>query len=119
MKCNFQSSAGDTCCLLFMNQGLTNSVHSVPQVSRFICVRQKILKPMHLCRPFFPLHIAFCQLSVLGFHCFLQQTTIIVLFSGMFFMLKIKKSLMLPCIKLPVTGTLLSGGCRTLRTYTM
>ena len=85
----------------------------------YFCVRQKILKPMHLCRPFFPLHIAFCQLSVLGFHCFLQQTTIIVLFSGMFFTLKIKKSLMLPCIKLPVTGTLLSGGCRTLRTYKM
>ena len=37
----------------------------------YFCVGQKILKPpIHLCQPFSPLHIAFCQLSVLGFHCF-------------------------------------------------
>ena len=37
----------------------------------YFCVGQKILKPpINLCRPFSPLHIAFCQLSVLGFHCF-------------------------------------------------
>ena len=35
MKCYFQSSVGDTCCLLFTNQGLTNSVHSVLQAKLF------------------------------------------------------------------------------------
>ena len=46
MKCYFQSSVGDTCCLLFMNQGLTNCVHSVPQANLFqfgIIVCQYIL----------------------------------------------------------------------------
>ena len=73
-------NVGDTCCLLLMNQGLTNSVQST--ASQFIliwhycmpiysCAHQKILKPMHSCRSFSPLHIAFCKLSVRGFHCFL------------------------------------------------
>ena len=46
--------------------------HCIPIYS---CLHQKILKPMYSCRPFFPLQIVFCQLSVLGFHCFLQHTT--------------------------------------------
>ena len=46
--------------------------HCIPIYS---CLHQKILKPMYSCRPFFPLQIAFCQLSVFGFHCFLQHTT--------------------------------------------
>ena len=38
----------------------------------FLCC-QKILKPTHLCMPFSPLHITLCQLSVLGFPCFLRN----------------------------------------------
>ena len=70
MKCYFQASAGDS-CLLFMNQGMTNSVHCVLRVCQFILVYTKnFMHPMHLCTSFSPLHIAFCQLSVHGFSCF-------------------------------------------------
>ena len=72
--------AGD----MFMNQGLTNSVYSLPQanlfqfgiiVCQFILVCTKNSKAYAFMQAFSPLHIAFCQLSVLGFHCFLQHIT--------------------------------------------
>ena len=81
---NFQSSFGDTCCLLFMYCLLfiVCTVYRKPIYSNLALLyanlflfAPKILKLMYSCRPFPPLHIAFCQLSVLGFHCFLQHTT--------------------------------------------
>ena len=35
---------------------------------------KKSMHPMNLCTPFSPLHIALCQLSVLGFPCFFYNT---------------------------------------------
>ena len=77
----FQASIRLSCWLFFINQGLTNSVHSVPQLCAqctqliYSCVRQKIQKPKHLCMPFSLLHIALSQLSVLGFACFFHITS--------------------------------------------
>ena len=36
----------------------------------FLCTPKKSMHPTNLCTPFSPLHIALCQLSVLGFPCF-------------------------------------------------
>ena len=84
-----------------------------------LCTPKNSVHLMNLCTPFSPLHIAVCQLNVLGFPFFLQQTTIIVLFCGMVSTLETEKYLTLTCIRLCVTGISLRDGCNTLRTFKM
>ena len=73
---------------------------------------KKSMHPTNLCTPFSPLHIALCQLSVLGFPCFF--TTHHKNCFALFFTLEIEKSLTLTCIRLCVTGISVRDGCRTL-----
>ena len=128
MKCYFQSSAGDTCCLLFMNQGLTNSVHSVPQanlfqfgiiVCQFILVRTKKFQSLCIHIGLFPHCISLFVNSVsLVFIVFYNTPHNCFVLRNVFH-IRDKKILMLPCIKLCVTVILLRCGFRTLRTYKM
>ena len=48
MKWYFQASVGHTSCLLFMNQGLKNSVQSVPQLCQFIVMYAKKFKNLSI-----------------------------------------------------------------------
>ena len=55
MKWYFQASVGRTYCLLFINQGLTNSVHSVPELCQFILVYPQKFKSLSIIYSFFPI----------------------------------------------------------------
>ena len=128
VKCYFQlSSVGnmllETCFLLFMNQCLTNSVYSLPQanlfqfgiiVCQFILVCTKNSKAYVFMQAFSPIAYRFLSTECPWFSLFFTTHHIIVLRNV--FHVRDKKCLMLPCIKLCVTGNLLRGGCRTLRT---
>ena len=116
----FKASVGHTCCLLLINQGLTNSVHSVLQLYQFILVYAKKFKSLSIYVCLFPHCILlFLNQVSLVLLAFSQHTPIIILICGMFFMIEIEKPLTLPCIKLSMTGISLRGQCRTLGTYTM
>ena len=83
MKCYFQASAGDS-CLLFMNQGMTNSVHCVLRVCQFILVyTKKIYAPYAFIYVHHFLHciLLFVSWVSMVFHVFLQRTTRIVLWN--------------------------------------
>ena len=111
--------AGD----MFMNQGLTNSVYSLPQanlfqfgiiVCQFILVCTKNSKAYVFMQAFSPIAYRFLSTECPWFSLFFTTHHIIVLRNV--FHVRDKKCLMLPCIKLCVTGNLLRGGCRTRRT---
>ena len=119
MKWYFQALVGHTRWLFFTNQGLTNSVHSVPQLCQFILVYTRKLKSLGIYVCLFPhcilLFLNWVSLALLVF--FSHHTLIIVLFCGMFFTIEIEKSLTLPCFKLHMTGISLRSRCRALWTY--
>ena len=104
---------------------IIHSVHSVPQanlfqfgiiVCQFILVCTKNSKAYVFMQAFSPIAYRFLSTECPWFSLFFTTHHVIVLLCGMFFTLEIKKSLMLPCIKIRVTGILLRGGCRTLQT---
>ena len=80
----------------------TNSVRGVRQ-EKF--VRQKFLKPTHLCTPFSLLHIALCQLSALGLGNIFHNTDRKIHYGAL--------------LQITCDSISLRGGCRTLPTYKM
>ena len=114
-----QASVGHIRWLFFINQGLTNSVHSVLQLCQFILVYAKKFKSLSIYVCLFPhcilLFLNWVSLVLLVFF-FSQQILIIVLFCEVFFTIEIEKSITLPCMKLRMTGISLRVWCRTLRT---
>ena len=90
----------DNFCLLFINKGSTNSVSSVPQVCQFLLVYAKHFWSLHIYVCLLPCCILlFVNWEPLVFLVFLWHITIFVLFWGMFYMIKIEKSLTLPIVR--------------------
>ena len=83
-----------TYSLFFINQGLTDSVHSVLQLCQFILVYAKKFKSLSIYVCLFPhyilLFLNWVSLVLLGF--FSRQILIIVLFCEVFFTIEIEKS---------------------------
>ena len=113
IKWYFQASVGHTCCLLIINQGLTNSVRSLPQVCHFILVYAK--KFWNPCIYVHFSSIAYCSLSA-EYACFplLFATHYNILFCGMFFTVEKEKVVILSWIRLGVTVYPRRGGYKTL-----
>ena len=90
----------DNFCLLFINKGSTNSVSSVPQVCQFLLVYAKHFWSLHIYVCLLPgCILLFVNWEPLVFLVFLWHITIFVLFWGMFYMIKIEKSLTLPIVR--------------------